>query len=163
MMWEGVFSVTRWLAGIGLFGLAYHWGVKVQDPIDPVALLLGIFCFFAGVVMMWKPIFFLATRPLMAVIDALFFPGGPIEKPVLNLKLPAHYLDEARYEEALAEYEQILKHHPDVVEAYEKVIWLEAAVFKHPAAAKAWLKRAKRRHLVLDPAIVSLAEARQGL
>lgn len=160
MMWDGVFNLTRWLAGIGLLGLAYHWGVKMQDPIDPVALLIGIFCFFAGVVMMWKPIFFVVTRPFMAFIDAIFFPGGPIEKPVLNLKLPAHYLDEARYEEALAEYRQILKHYPDEAEAYEKAIWLEAAVFKDAAAAKSLLKRAKRRHLVLDPAIVSLAETR---
>ncbi len=105
--------------------------------------------------------FYLATRPLMAVIDGIFLPGGRLEKPVLNLKLPAHYLDEARYEEALKEYRQILKHYPDETEAYEKSIWLEAAVFKRPAAARALLKRAKRRRLVLDPMMVSLAEARE--
>jgi tetratricopeptide (TPR) repeat protein len=160
MMWDGVFSVSRWLVGVGLLGLAWHWGTTEQEPINVMRLLLAAFTFFAGVAVMWKPIFYFATRPFLAVIDGIFLPGGRLEKPVLNLKLPAHYLDEARYEEALEEYRQILKHYPDETEAYEKSIWLEAAVFKRPVAARALLKRAKRRRLVLDPMMVSLAETR---
>lgn len=159
-MWEGVFKGSRWLAGIGLLGLSWHWGTKEQDPIDVMRLLLAALTFFGGVAVMWKPIFYLATRPLMALVDGIFLPGGRLEKPLLNLKLPAHYLDEARYEEALAEYQQIMKHYPDETEAYEKSIWLEAAVFKRQSAARAVLKKAKQRRLALDPLMVSLAEAR---
>jgi len=159
-MWEGVFKGSRWLVGIGLLGLSWHWGTKEQDPIDVMRLLLAALTFFGGVAVMWKPIFYLATRPLMALVDGIFLPGGRLEKPLLNLKLPAHYLDEARYEEALAEYQQIMKHYPDETEAYEKSIWLEAAVFKRQSAARAVLKKAKQRRLALDPLMVSLAEAR---
>jgi len=159
-MWEGVFKGSRWLVGIGLLGLSWHWGTKEQDPIDVMRLLLAALTFFGGVAVMWKPIFYLATRPLMALVDGIFLPGGRLEKPLLNLKLPAHYLDEARYEEALAEYQQIMKHYPDETEAYEKSIWLEAAVFKRRSAARAVLKKAKQRRLALDPLMVSLAEAR---
>jgi hypothetical protein len=162
MMWKGVvFSLAQWLAGMGLLSLAWHWGTKEQDPLNLMRLLLAALAFSAGVAFLWKPIFDFATRPLMAVIDAIFLPGGRLEKPVLNLKLPAHYLDEARYEEALMEYRQTLKYYPNETEAYEKSIWLEAAVFKRPAAARALLKRANRRRLVLDPMMVSLAEARE--
>lgn len=158
MMWDGVFNGLRWLAGAGLLGLAWHWGTREQDPVNPARLLLAAASFLAALLFLWKPIFHLATRPLFALIDAIFFPGGASGKPSLNLKLPAHYLDEARYEEALAEYRKILRHYPDETEAYEKSIWLQAAVFKDPAAARALLKKAKRRRLVLDPAMVSLAE-----
>lgn len=158
MIWEGVFNGLRWLAGAGLLGLAWHWGTREQDPVNPARLLLAAGSFLSAMLVMWKPLFHFATRPLMALIDAVFLPGGKLEKPLLNLKLPAHYLDEARYGEALAEYRKILRHYPDEAEAYEKSIWLEAAVFKNRSAARALLKKAKRRRLTLDPAIVSLAE-----
>lgn len=161
MIWEGVIKGSRWLVGIGLLGLAWHWGTKEQDPIDWKRLLQAALTFFGGVAVMWRPIFYLATRPLMALVDGIFLPGGRLEKPLLNLKLPAHYLEEARYDEALAEYQQILKHYPDETEAYERSIWLEAAVFKRPGKARAVLKKAKRRRLILDPLMVSLAEARE--
>ena len=94
---------------------------------------------------LWTMLFMLATKPLMLLVDLIFSPGGRLEKPILNLKLPEHYLKEGRYEEALAEYRRILKHHPGETEAWEKAIWLESRIFGRTAAA-AKLERTARRH-----------------
>jgi tetratricopeptide (TPR) repeat protein len=87
-------------------------------------------------------------------VDLIFSPGGRLEKPVLNLKLPAHYLKEGRYGEALAEYRRILKHHPDETEAWEKAIWLESRIFGRTAAAAKLERAARRRGLRPDPGSV---------
>ena len=99
------------------------------------------------------------TRPFMLLIDSVFFPGGKRSKPVLNLKLPAYYVKEQRYAEALDEYEKILKHYPDEVEAYEGAIWLYSEIFDEKGEAEKLIRKASRRRLVLDERIVRSARS----
>lgn len=160
-----VFAAIRWAVGIGLIGCAWVLISTCHDgegPIDLTRLVLGGVAFLAGVAVMWRWIFSLATRPLMTFVDSLYFPGGQLEKPVLNLKLPAHYVNEGRYEEALAEYGQILKHYPKEPEAYEKSIWILCAVENRPAEAARLLRRARRRGLPIDEGVVALVERDLG-
>jgi tetratricopeptide (TPR) repeat protein len=147
-------SIIRWLFGFGLLGLSYHFTTTGYEGEDMLLVLAGAGLFLLGIVFLWKTIFYLATRPLTRMVDSLFFPGGKLAKPLLNLKLPAYYINEGRYEEALAEYRKILKHYPDEAEAYEKTIWLLHEIFEDPSGARSLIRRAKRRHLTLDQRIV---------
>jgi len=149
-----VFTVIRLLAGAGSLWLAWQFGIRGQDPLNPPRLVIAAAAFLAAMAFLWAMLFRLATKPLMLLVDLIFSPGGRLEKPVLNLKLPAHYLKEGRYGEALAEYRRILKHHPDETEAWEKAIWLESRIFGRTAAAAKLERAARRRGLRPDPGSV---------
>lgn len=150
-------TLFRWLVGLGFFGVSF-WMAKTGYLQTNLTLLLGsVPLFLCGVVAIWKTVFHLFTRPLFLLIDSIFFPGGKLSKPVKNLKLPTYYLNEQRYSEALDEYLKILKHYPDETEAYERAIWLYAEIFDNPGEARKWVRRARRRHLVLDERIVRIA------
>lgn len=147
-------TVFRWLVGLGFFGLSL-WAAKTGYLETRITLLaLSIPLFICGIIAVWKPVFTFMTRPFMLLIDSIFFPGGKFAKPLLNLKLPAYYINEERYVEALDEYEKILKHYPDETEAYERAIWLHSEIFHDRAAAEKLIRKAKRRHLTLDQRIV---------
>lgn len=147
-------TLIRWLFGIGLLGLSYHVATTGYESGNLSRVVGGAGLFLLGFAFLWKTIFHLATRPLMRMVDSLFFPGGKLDKPLLNLKLPAYLINEGRYDEALAEYRKILKHYPDEVEAYEKAIWLLHVIFSNPSAATSLIRRAKRRRLTLDERVV---------
>lgn len=150
---ESLKTTIRWLLAIGLFVFAVRKILPMRDleaDADPTPLVIAALASLLGAALIWADVFRLATLPLTALIDALIFPRTKLSRPVLNLKLPAHYLNQGRYEEALAEYRIILKHHPDEAEAYEKAIWLEASIFHRPAAAEKLLRRAARRGIELD-------------
>jgi hypothetical protein len=151
-------TLVRWLFGIGFLGLSFWCTTTGYEQGDHLKVLLGVGLLIPGFGCLWKTIFHLATRPFMMMIDSIFFPGGKLSKPVLNLKLPAHYINESRYDEALLEYRRILKHYPDEVEAYEKAIWLQLDVFANPSEAERLLRRARRRRLTLDERIIRLVE-----
>lgn len=156
---EAIKTTIRWLAAAGLFYFAWKTILPLRDleaKADPGPILLAAFAFFTGSVLIWSDVFRLATLPLTALIDSLIFPRAKLARPLLNLKLPAHYLAEGRHEEALEEYRKILKHHPDETEAYEKAVWLEASIFHRPAAAEKLLRRAARRGVELDERIAML-------
>ncbi|MEM9015841.1 MAG: hypothetical protein AAGC68_02420 [Verrucomicrobiota bacterium] len=150
-------EIVRWMAGIGLFGIAFWCAIGGYHSENLTRLFLGPIIFLLAFAVMWKPIFGFATRPFTSMIDSIFFPGGKLDKPILNLKLPAYYINEERYTEAIAEYEKILKHHPDAIEAYEKSIWLYHEVFHETEKARQLIREAERRNLVLDDRFLRLA------
>ena len=151
-------TVIRRILGVLCLFLAWRWGTQDQDPLDVSRLVAAIGAFLVGAVLLWSMVFDLATRPLFALVDLVFFPGGKFSRPVLNLKLPEYYVNEGRYAEALAEYRKIMRHHPDEAEAYERAIWIVQSVMQQPREAARLLRRARRRRLQLDPHIVSLVE-----
>jgi len=153
-------SLARWLFGVGCFGVALYLVRFIFANEHYELLHLPPLVFLVGLAAVWKPLFRLATKPLIAFVDSVFLPGGKLEKPVLNLKLPAYYLREHRYEEALAEYRKILKHHPRTAEAYEQAIWLEAVPFASRKRAAKLLRQARRRDVAIDRSYVRLAEGR---
>ncbi len=154
---ESKSTAMRWALGWAFFGLA-GWFIERGVRLDDFGIiLLCVPLFVLGVLCFWKTIFHIATRPLIMLVDSLFFPGGSLEKPVLNLKLPLYYIEQDRFDEALTEYKRILKHYPDEVEAYEKAIWLYTEVFEEYSNARRLLARAKRRRLVLDDNVVRRA------
>lgn len=156
-------TILRLLLSGGCFGFSF-WAATTGYKTTQLTLMLSSVPVFAiGVLAIWTPLFALLTRPLTAMVDSLFFPGGKLDKPVLNLKLPAYLINEGRYTEALEEYRQILKHYPEEVEAYEKSIWLYQDIFDEPEKARGIVRRAERRHLVLDERFKRLVQAREEL
>lgn len=153
-------SLLRWTAGAAFFMLAWRLVPRELGPSNVHRLMLAGLAFVVGGILLWPMIFRIATKPFFLLVDQVFFPGGRLERPVLNLKLPAYYVEQGRYEEALEEYRKILKHYPGEAEAYERAIWLLAAVFKRDGEALKLLRRAERRGLALDGDIVRLARWR---
>lgn len=153
------FTVLRWIAGGALLWGAWYLATQGQEEaIDLPRILLGAAAFLVGMILLWPTLFHVATRPFLSLIDLVFSPGERLGKPLLNLKLPMHYLNEERYDEAAAEYLKILKHYPREAEAYEKMIWIESQIRRRPKEAIKWLRRAKRRKVALDERIVRMAE-----
>lgn len=153
-------TVFRWTLGVLFFSI-FGWFLKhAYDNADVVWILLSIPFFILGALSFWKTIFYLLTRPFLLLIDSIFFPGGKLAKPVLNLKLPSYYINQERYTEALEEYTKILKHHPTAAEAYEKAIWLYLEIFDEPGNARKLLRKAKSRGVSLDERVVRMVDER---
>ena len=154
-------TLYRWILGIAFLGVAFWCATTGYENLNFFLLLLAVPLFVAGISCLWKTIFYAATRPFTAMIDAVFFPGGKLSKPVLNLKLPRYYVNESRFDEALEEYQRIIKHYPDEAEAYDGAISLYVEIFEEPDEARKLYDRAKRRHLVLDDSSRQLVQANQ--
>ena len=151
-------TLSRWTLGFCFFSLGY-WLLETAIENKRNSLLFGSMGLFVlGALSFWKTVFFLATRPLMLFIDSLFFPGGRLEKPSLNLKLPSHYLSQERYTEALEEYRKIMKFYPEEPEAYEKAAWLYLHIFGEKGAAERVIRRAKRRNVELSEQILQMVK-----
>lgn len=143
-------EVFRWGGAFGCFGLSLYLAKAGYESQLFHIMFLGAPVFVLGVIIIWKPLFRLITHPIHLLIDSIFFPGGSLDKPLLNLKLPAYYIEEQRFEEARTEYRRIIKHYPNETEAYENLIWLELEIFKDGSEAKRLLRKARRRHLTLN-------------
>lgn len=150
-------TILRLILAIGCFGFSFWAATSGYKNLQLSLMVSSVPIFVIGVLTIWKPLFQLLTRPFMVLVDDLFFPGGKLEKPTLNLKLPAYLINEGRFTEALEEYETILKHYPNEVEAYEKSVWLLCEKFEEPERALRLLKRAERRNLKLEDRFLRLA------
>ncbi len=159
MLRDHLLTVLRWTIGLVLLWLAWELAIRPRDEetMDVTKVVLGAVVALVALAFLWSSIFRFASKPIVAMVDAVFSPGGELEKPLLNLKLPSHYLNEGRHDEALAEYWKVIKHYPKEAEAYEKAIWLESEIFQRKKEVKKLLKLARRRGIELDHRIVMRA------
>lgn len=153
-------TLMRWILGFALFGIAIWSAKEGCDKLDPTYLVIGAACLVIGLIAVWESLFAAATRPFMALIESIVFPVNKFNKPLLNLKLPAYYIDEGRYDEALVECKKIIKHYPDETEAYEKAIWLHVEIFEETEEAMKLFKKAKKRNIALSDQSRSLVKTR---
>ena len=142
-------EVLRWGGAFGFFGLSLYFAKLGYESARYLVMIAGAPLFLFGMLLIWKPLFKILTRPFTLLIDSIFFPGGPLEKPILNLKLPAYYIENHRYEEAWDEYRKILRHYPNETEPYEKLLWLAIEIFEDREEARKILRKARRRHIAL--------------
>jgi tetratricopeptide (TPR) repeat protein len=86
----------------------------------------------------------LCSRPFTLFIDTVYFGNNDREPPPLNLRLPGAYRADARYEDAIAEYERQLEYHPHC-----GVLWKELIQTAREAGdtvqARRFLTKALRR------------------
>ncbi len=151
-------TLYRWILGVALFGIALWLAKKGYHTLNPTYMGLAVICFVIGLTAVWESLFAAATRPFMILIESILFPGTKLAKPILNLKLPAYYVNEGRYDEALAEYRKVLKYYPDEAEAYDGAIWLYVEIFEEPEEAQKLFNKASQRHLALDDRSRSLVK-----
>ena len=140
----------RWVFAIGCFGVSFSLVKDGYVNVNATRLLTGLLFFVIGIGSILTSLIRIATRPLTFVIDSIFFPGGRLRKPVKNLKLPRYYEKEFRFDDALLEYEKIIRYYPDEVAAYEGAIRLLIREFDDYPAAEKLFTKSRRRHLVLD-------------
>jgi hypothetical protein len=84
---------------------------------------------------------------------SLFLPDEKFSRPPLSYILARKYAHDKRYQDAVQEYLQIIKHYPDEREPYEEIIRIAnlvgdtktAAKFKHKLDKKKRLRRATRK------------------
>ena len=143
-------TILRWILGIALFSIALWSAKKGYHNLDPTLMFVAVMSFAAGLAAVWESLFAAVTRPLMILIESIIFPGTKFNKPTLNLKLPAYYVKEGRYNDALDEYRKVLKHYPDETKAYDEAIWLYTEIFEETEKALKLFNKAKRRNLVLN-------------
>lgn len=84
-------------------------------------------------------------RWLADVMEMIFFPSGGHYTPPALYKLPQWMIKQGRYGDALAEYEKILKHHPQDVAAYEGRLFVLYSCLGNTVAAEKLFKQALRR------------------
>lgn len=75
----------------------------------------------------------LASSGLTGFIDAVFFPNDRDRVPPYTLKLARFYVQQKRWTDADAEFERVLSHHPQRLEAW--VERLEAACLRSSTPA----------------------------
>ncbi|MEM7697635.1 MAG: hypothetical protein AAF236_04435 [Verrucomicrobiota bacterium] len=144
----------RVILGVAFGSLAFWLFKKGWDEEKTGLLALALLPAFISGGFFVKPIGIILTAPLFAFVDSVVFPKTRSNKPTLNLKLPRHYCRQSRYLEALEEYEIILKHYPDEIEAYAGAIWIHREVLNDENAAAALAQRARKRHLILEPFVL---------
>lgn len=147
---EGPHPIFRWIFAIGCFGVSASLVRNGTQELNPSQIALGILFLTVGITSIFTKLLEIACRPAVMMVDAIFFPGGKLSKPIKNLKLPAYYEKEMRLEEALAEYEKVIRYYPDEPIAYEGAIRILIREFDDYPAAEKLFARSQRRNLVLS-------------
>ncbi len=158
MSWLSI--IIRWGFGLGCLGYGIHLMaaqieyaylatdtevLQIERGLSLGALFSGIGLVIVGALALAPDLVRIAARPFTALIDAIFLPGGRADKPEPDFKLPAYYELEGRHEDALAAYQKILRHHPDLPEAWIGAVRLLAGALDRPAEAESLRRRARRR------------------
>ena len=85
-----------------------------------------------------------AVRPFTWFIDWVFGTGPGNGKRSLNLNIARRYQELDRLEEALDEFQAVLKDHPDVAEAYREAMILAAQLDGDRKEVERLFRRAQR-------------------
>jgi len=136
---------SRQLGAIGFFGLSlWLFRKSVTHPEPETGLgyaLLGMLGVIVGTALLTPEIYTIITRG----VDALYFPGGKLDKPLLSYKLPEFYRKEERLEEALEQYDIILEHYPREARAWIGAIELLIEDFGNRQQAESYYQRGRRK------------------
>jgi len=136
---------SRHLAVMGCFGISL-WLFKKSaiDPEPETGLgygMLGMIGVIVCAALMAPEIYTLITR----AVDALYFPGGKLDKPILSYKLPEFYRKEERFEESLEQYDIILEHYPREARAWIGAVELLIEDFGNREQAEDYYQRGRRK------------------
>jgi len=116
--WFGIRSLTgAWCVALGCLLIL----AKETDTGDHLGgLLFGFAALAGGVMLLSGSLTAWAARPFTRLVDLVYSGNNDREPPPLHLRLPQAYRTDARYAEAIAEYERQLEYHPR-----SAVLWTE--------------------------------------
>ena len=143
--------IVRWLFAIGCIGLAIFLvkkGIEKASITGSFFPILGAMVLILSATIVVIPeLLHVFTRPLFALVDSIFFPGGKLSRPVLSYTLPEFYLKQRRFDDALDEFRKILRHYPNESKAYVGAleILLERYEEVEEEAARELYAQAKKR------------------
>lgn len=123
-------------------------GLPDQDPTrtpNYYHLLRGIVFIMIGAGLVMPVALRLLAAPFHAMVDSIYAPRHPTDKPPMDLELPAFYEREKRFQEALDEYRKIIRYHPEKTPGWLGALRLLLAEFDDPDGAEALYRKANRR------------------
>lgn len=139
-------SISTRLLGVVVGIGASAWCFKQATGVDESETglgfaLLGMASLVVSAALLSPEIYAIITR----AVDALYFPGGKLDRPTLSYKLAEFYRKEERFTEALEQYDTILKHYPREARAWIGAIELLIEDYGHRRRAKDYYQRGRRK------------------
>ena len=146
----GLFA--RWLLAAALLFGAYRFAIQALSYDGYFALsylLVAAGQLIFSVILIFPELAHCLGGIISKPFASLFLPDEKFSRPPLSYILARKYAREMRYQEAVREYLQIIKHYPSEREPYEEIIRIANLVGDTQSAAKFQKKLAKQKRLTL--------------
>jgi len=144
---------ARWLLAAALLFGAYRFGIRALSyaSIGPalVYLLFAAAQLVSSVILIAPELAHYVAGIISKPFTSLFLPDEKFSRPPLSYILARKYAREMRYQEAVEEYLQIIKHYPREREPYEEIIRIANLVGDTQTAAKFQKKLDKQNRLAV--------------
>ena len=106
----------------------YHFVARALECINPIEAVLYWLLAAACMATIFISIFHLKLKQIGSEIlrrfACRFFPGSRYAKPPLSYTAARKFLAEKKYAEAIAAFQEILRHYPEEKEPYKQIIWI---------------------------------------
>jgi len=128
MSTQTALTLSRWVIAVlllvkGALVLANTAGGAHGSDFSALPYLLVAFGFgITGVVLMAPELVPWASAPVWRFISGIIYPDEQFKAPPVNYTLPRSYHQRLRHEEAIEEYQKIIRHHPQEQTAYLECI-----------------------------------------
>lgn len=119
------FVRTRWILALLSFAVSI-WLMRAALKMAGIGaagpVILSMVAFVSAVLMIAPETAFWLAEQIAKPFANLFFPSDSFKKPPVSYLLAHRYRSERRFEEAAAQYENIIEFHPREREAYVELI-----------------------------------------
>lgn len=140
-------AVVRWILAIVAFVYcARHFGkISSADGMlsGAAPAIFGFGALIAGVLLITPDVVVPLAALFGRMVSGIIMPGGTADKPSLSYLLARRFRDQMRMEEAIAEYEKIIRHYPREETAYLELLAIAAEADEK--VFRRYLKKFKRQ------------------
>jgi hypothetical protein len=144
--------LARWLLAAALLYGAYRFAIQAlsYDGFSAASYFLAFAVqLISSVILIAPELAHYVGGIISKPFTSLFLPDEKFSRPSLSYILARKYAREMRYQEAVREYLQIIKHYPSEREPYEEIIRIANLVGDTQTAAKFQKKLAKQNRLAV--------------
>jgi hypothetical protein len=144
--------IARWLLAAALLYGAYRFAIQAlsYEGLSALSYLLPAAAQLISAVILIAPELAHCVGGIISKpFASLFLPDEKFSRPSLSYILARKYAREMRYQEAVREYLQIIKHYPSEREPYEEIIRIANLVGDTQTAAKFQKKLDKQNRLAV--------------
>jgi hypothetical protein len=106
--------------------------------VGPAVAMLAIFAsLILGLALVGKDVASLVARPITLFVDVIYGTGPGRGKPPLNYRLARGYVAAGRFDDAVTEYQRIMRYYPRELEPYSECIRMLLEFSRdHPQATR---------------------------
>jgi hypothetical protein len=144
--------IAKWLLAAALLGGSYWFAVRAlsYDGLSAFSyLLLAAAQLISSVILIAPELAHCVGGIISKPFASLFLPDEKFSRPLLSYILARKYAREMRYQEAVEEYLQIIKHYPGEREPYVEIIRIANLAGDTKTAAQFQKKLAKQNRLTI--------------